>query len=234
MSYYNEEDFYHEPSEFEMMVEDLKNSLLKSVKEEYVIEMEKLRKENQDLQEVKRNFEKIKNDFENKKRDLYIEYETKKSQVRRERLSELMKDCEVELFSVASKPKFKPKCDNCDEKRRIYYKTPSGRETYEACNCASTLSIYEPIQTILSSFSIRNGEGSAWYQIKDRGQYDEYLHYYDDSVSGNQLITDEKQFDGITSTYKTLFKTEELAQKFCDLKNSEVVEVSRNPVMKKS
>ncbi len=55
-----EEDFYEEPSEFDNAMDEFKASLMKSVKEEYVSEMERLRAENLELQSVKTYFEKIK------------------------------------------------------------------------------------------------------------------------------------------------------------------------------
>lgn len=67
-----DEDFYSEPSEFDMQIEEFKESLSKSVKKEYLEEMEKLRKENQALWEVKKNFEQIKREYENKKHKLEI------------------------------------------------------------------------------------------------------------------------------------------------------------------
>lgn len=216
--YNYDQDFYSEPSEFDYLVHQFKDSLLKSVKEEFVSDMERLKKENEELQEVKANFQKIKQDYENRKRELSREYETLKTNVRRDRLSELMKDFEVELFTVASKGREQPKCEKCDENRRIYYNTPSGRNMYELCECSTRIPVYEPIPILLSSFSIRRGEGVAWYKLQSDLQ-DERLSYYDDSISGNQLVTDEQQFDSITYSYKTLFKNIELAQKFCDYKN---------------
>ena len=219
MSYYDE-GFYHEPSEFEMLVDEFKGSLLKSVKEDYTEEMEKLRKENEELQSVKKNFEEIKKSYNNKKRELEYEYQNLKGNVRRERLNELMKELEVELYSVSSRGKSLPKCDKCDEQRRLNYTTPTGRETYESCECATKVQMYEPIPIIMRSFSIRDGKGFAWYKIVDKSTRDEYLSYYEDSISGNELITSEDQFKDIGYSYKTLFQTKEIAQKFCDYKNS--------------
>lgn len=231
MSYYDE-NFYQEPSEFEMMVNELRATLLKSVKEEYINEMDRLREENKELQEIKKNFEQIKRDYEKKKREVATEYEVKKSQVRRERLSELMQDCEVELYTVGSASKYKPKCDKCDKDRKIHFKTPSGKDTFEMCECSSRIHIYEPIPTLISSFSIRNGKGYAWYKVQDRGRHDEYLTYYEDSISGSELITSEEQFDDKVYSYKTLFQTEELAQKYCDWKNENDKETSTRTLKK--
>lgn len=220
MSYY--EDFYHEPSEFDIQVDHFKESLMKSVKEEFLTEMERLKKENENLQDVKDNFNGIVRDYENKKRQLENEYQTLKSNVRRERLSKLMKDFEVELYSVASKSKRKPKCEKCDDERKIHFTMPSGKPSYEKCECDARVYIYEPIPTILNSFSIRNGEGHAWYKVNtDRS--DEWLSYYEDSISGKELITSEDQFDSIGYAYRVLFKNKEIAQKYCDYKNSKEV-----------
>lgn len=218
MSYYDE-DFYQEPSEFDILVEDFKKSLAESVKGEHVAEIEKLRKENAELQDVKANFNGIVDSYKKEKRDLEYQYDQLKRNVRRERLSELLKEFEVELYTVSSKSKSKPKCDKCDDKRRIYYTTPLGNETYENCECSSRVSVYEPHPIILTSFSIRNGEAKVWYRVKsDRN--DEWLSYYEDEISGSELVVDESQFEGIGYAYKTLFKDEETAQKYCDYKNS--------------
>ncbi|MBT2716889.1 hypothetical protein [Bacillus sp. ISL-57] len=222
MSYY-EEDFYNEPSEFEMQVDEFRESLLKAVKEEFVSEMDRLKKENAELQEIKTNFKTIKSEYDQKSRKLEYERQDLERKVRRERLSSLLNDFEVEYYTVASRSKYKPKCDKCDENRRLYYTTPSGRKTYESCECSNSIPVFEPIPILLSTFSIRRGEGHAWYSVKYRGDDDEYLNYYEDSIHGNELITDEKQFKDIGYAYKTLFETKEIAQKFCDYKNSNEV-----------
>lgn len=215
-----ENDFYDEPSEFDAQVVEFKQNLMKSVKEEFIAEMEALKKENEELQNIKANFKAIEKDYENKKRQLESEYQTLKNNVRRERLNQLMKDFQVELFTVASKSKTGPKCDKCDDKRKIHYTTPLGRETCESCDCDIRIHTYEPIETIMSEFSIRNGEGYAWYKVKtDRS--DEWLSYYEDSISGKDLITSEDQFEGIGYVYNTLFKNKEIAQKYCDYKNKQ-------------
>ena len=57
------EDFYNEgPSDFDIAIEEFKEGLRKTVKEEILNEMSRLKKENEELQEVKKNFDKIKQD----------------------------------------------------------------------------------------------------------------------------------------------------------------------------
>ena len=215
--YYDETDFYHEPSEFEQQMDELKESLMKSVKKDYLDEMERLKKENAELQEVKNNLDNIKSDYRDKTAKLERERRDLEYNVRRERISNLIG--ETEYFTVAYRSKQKPRCGECND-GRVHYKTPSGKDAYEYCECHGSYHIYEPIPILLSSIGLRDGKAWAWYKVRDRGRYDEDLQYYDDSIHGNDLIKDESQFEGL-STYKTLFETKELAQKFCDLKNKE-------------
>lgn len=217
MSYYDydESDFYPEPSEFEQQIDEFKESLKESVKKDFIDEMNRLRKENEELQGVKKNMENLESNHRDTLGKLNRERQDLEYKVRRERLSSLIG--EMEYFTIAHRNKSKPKCEKCDENRRIPYKTPSGKQAYEYCECNESIHIYEPIGMMLVELSLRNGEGNAWYKVKDRGR-DEYLNYYEDSIHGSKLITDEKQFEGL-STYNPLFQTKELAQKFCELKN---------------
>jgi len=223
MSYYdgyNEEDFYNEPSEFEQKVDELKESLMESVKKDYLDEMERLKKENAELQEVKNNMKIIRSQHNDEMRKLHQERRDLEYKIRRERISSLIG--ETEYFTVAYRSKQKLRCGNCDD-GRVHYKTPSGKDAYEYCECHGSYHIFEPIPILLSSISLRDGKAWAWYKVRDQGKYDESLEYYEDSIHGNDLIKDESQFEGL-STYKTLFATKELAQKFCDLKNKETEE----------
>ena len=53
------DDFYSEPIDFEMQVDEFKSSLMASVKDEYKAEMARLRKENAELKPVKERMREI-------------------------------------------------------------------------------------------------------------------------------------------------------------------------------
>lgn len=218
MSYYDE-DFYHEPSEFEVQIEQFKSSLLDSVKDEYKQQMENLQKENAELQEVKKNFESIKRDFANKERQLQIERNDLERKVRNERLSELTKDLQVILYRADTKWLEKPKCDKCDKNRCIHYKTPSGKDAYEKCECSSSESIYEPKEYMRVEFNIRNG-ARAWYQINNFDTRDEYARFDESSQYAETVYKEGLPYDEITR-YSTFFKTKEECQAYCDYLNEQ-------------
>jgi hypothetical protein len=217
MSWYDE-DFYYETSEFDHQVNEFKESLLKSVKEEFISEMERLKKENAELQTVKHDFEQIKRDYKNKEQKLEMERQELERKVRRERLSVLMKDFEVVMYRAYSKTELPPKCDKCDDKRRVHFKSPLGRNFTEDCECNKGELVYHPQEYICSSFSInRDGNGmDAWYKLKPNRE-DDYASY-DSSTYAKVIYHDGLKYEDIKK-YDTFFKTKEECQGYCDWLN---------------
>lgn len=134
MCYRNEEDYF-EPGEFDEEIEDLKEKLRNSVKQETKDTIEKLRKENQELQSIKKNFESIKNDFEKKKHEYEIAMRNAEYKAKQSRLSELMENNKVIVYGVESEHLYKKKCDKCDINRNIQITLPSGRVVDDSCKC---------------------------------------------------------------------------------------------------
>ena len=138
MSWYDD-DFYNEPSEFDMLVGEFKESLMKSVKESYVKEMEQLKKENEELKE----FRKERQNYSNELARIKSEYEEKEKhleyKVKQERFGELLKGiCETGWYAERCVEIYLPKCDKCDRDRRIHFKSPAGKDMTEPCSCSAS------------------------------------------------------------------------------------------------
>ena len=218
MSCYDDE-FYREPSEFEMQIEELKNSLLDAVKSEYVEEMERLRKENAELQKVKKDWENIQSEFSAKHRQLENEKRQLESKVRRERLGELMKELNVTLFSVGYEYVQRPKCDKCNDKRQYEFTSPTGKPMTETCECAKRDTVYIPEESIMSEMRGRDGKITAWY--KTYRDSDEGLTLSSSTVL-QKIYSPEMPFENI-ERYGTLFRNEEDCKAYCDWLNSKAV-----------
>ena len=131
MCYWDDGDYF-EPSEFDEKIEELKNELRESVKKEINDEIEKLRKENKELQGIKRNFESVKKDFERKKDECDRAIRNAESKAKQARLKELMEHFKVTLWAVSWDYRYKKKCDKCDKNRRIQVALPSGKTVDES------------------------------------------------------------------------------------------------------
>ncbi|MEK3718926.1 hypothetical protein [Paenibacillus sp. FSL R7-0333] len=217
MSWYDD-DFYQEPSEFEEQINALKESLMNAIKDEQKAEIERLRKENGELQEVKRDFEKIQQDYRVKERELEWKMKEAQTEARRIRLSTLLESFGVSLYRASYEYVKVPKCNKCDEHRRIYYKTPSGKDAYEPCGCDVSNTIYVPKEMICCEFRIdRRGSDkmTAWYKSIPKKDADDDYASYESSTHLDQLYVPGMEYEKL-SKWSTFFKDKDDCQRFCN------------------
>lgn len=179
MDWYVEEDYYDNHSEFDAQVNDFKESLKQAVKKEHIDEMNRIKKENEELQEVKKNFEAIKEDYARKERVLESERRHLLSKVRQERLTELLKDSEVTMFRARVDYVDEPKCDRCDDYRRIHFESPLGNKMTEQCSCKKSEKVYVAEKMVRTEFKAGNHGSTLWYKpyrdSSDGMVLDEYM-----------------------------------------------------------
>lgn len=211
MCYYDEE-FYDEPHEFNNQVEVFRQGLINSVKSDYKSEMERLRQENKELQHIKENFKAIKQEYKNKEMELERDKQDMRQKVRRERLNDLMSDFQIILYRVGYDTEELPKCNKCDEHRRIHYKTPRGKDSYERCECAEGKRVCSPKENHCYEFKIDrdNKEILAFYEYSDE--------YGSMTLSNKEGITWEEgmNYEDLRRPFRIFFKNKKDCQKYCD------------------
>lgn len=217
MSYYDYEDYYGEPNEFEQQIEEFKSSLYNCVKQEHKDKMERLEKENIDLQEIKRNWNSLEKDYKDKIRELQLKIDTAERDAKRLRLNDLMQELKQHLWQANSFTVYDSKCNKCDENRQISFTSPSGKQMNEDCECAKAFTKYVPKQYELYSFQQNTNEIGKWY----KKPYDDSDYYSEDSKRVELLVKTEEDFKLIDRLYYVFFANEELCQKYCDIKNKE-------------
>lgn len=218
MSYYDYEDYYGEPSEFEQQIDEFKNSLFSAVKKEHQDKMDKLEKENQELQEVKKNWKAVESEYKSKIRELEVKSETAERDAKRMRLKDFMEELKHNLWQANSSAVYKQKCDKCDDNREISFDSPSGKKMTEDCECFKPFMKYKPLVYELYSFQQNTNGIGKWY----KKPYNDSDYYSEDSKNVELLVKTEEDFKLITDRlYYIFFISEELCQKYCDLKNEE-------------
>ena len=212
MSYYDF-DFYEEPSEFDMQVEEFKSSLASSVRKEFLEEMAALKKENEELREFRANKEK----YERELREAKAEYQRKMEEAERNADSKKIKDL-LRTFSVIgyrASPEYKqrPKCDRCDDYRRFHFISPMGRNMTEECSCAKKTCTYSPKEVKLLRFYA--GKEIANTYFEQVGREEDYNSY---SFCDQICDKTKEPFEDINRFY-TVFLQEDDCQKYCDWLN---------------
>lgn len=220
MSYYDEDERYFEPSLADDIVlefkEKMKDVLLDSVKQDISAikaKNEALIKENEELKSNRDRVNALERSVQYEKKNLL-------RTVRSERLSELMKDFSVVMYTADNEGKKAPKCNKCDENRNLIFTSPKGKKMKESCDCDKTLSYYIPKEYYCSEFRInRNNEKLLmWYKENRERDEDDYYQYQSSNFA-ETLYNSEMKYDDLTA-YNTYFVSKKECQKYCDWLNN--------------
>lgn len=161
------DDFY-EPGEYDKQIEELKEALRTSVKQEIRDEIEQLRTDNRDMRLKLKELDHLTLEAKREKRHYELAYERAQAQARaeikRESAAALLDELTEPMYTVVAETRFGPKCDRCDEERWITYTTPLGRTANERCDCAGKrVTSYHVTECAAWSASHRHGELVVWH-----------------------------------------------------------------------
>jgi len=215
---YYEEEHYYEPNAYEEIVmeyqQKMKEILLGTIK----VETENIKDENARLKKANQILLDEQSNIRNKEHQLEIRKSDLIRQVKRERLSQLMSDFQLVMYrSKATYPK-KPKCDKCDDNRKIKFYSPSGKQMEESCSCDKGKETFIPVEHICTEFKVSRDDGVMlmWYKENHEKDYDWYGYDCSDLVRSVYKGETFKDLDN----YNTYFKSKELCQEYCDWLNS--------------
>jgi len=188
---YFDDDFYNEPSEFEQQVDEFKQALIKSVKQEFVDKMERLRKENDELKVFKSQKQEFERQHNHALSDLQRRASEAEQKAKHARLRELLGENLTVAWGVKDDYEELPKCDKCDKDRKIHFNAPSGKELTEACECGHKKHNFVPQELSLVRF----------YMMGEKRDYDEERiekHYR----KVDKIESDYDEYRDTTSVYR--------------------------------
>lgn len=167
---------YYEPSEFDILMDGFKDSIRENVKQEIKEKIERLEKENAELRDVKEKWEDVKRYHEEAICELKREKERVRKELESEKINKLLESLAFTAYRPYAKSEMGPKCDKCDENRKIYFTSPMGRKMSEDCTCAARKVIYTPSEESLYRFYVRSsGEvSSRCFTRKEEGDWNRY------------------------------------------------------------
>lgn len=219
MSWY-EDDFYNEPSEFEIQMEEFKENLAKAIKSEFLEEMERLKEENRNLQGIKEHFEQIKRDYERKKSECDRTMREAEDKAKHMKTEELMEWFKTFVWTPDYKYLYGPKCDKCDKDRRIEVILPSGKTVNDECQCRkSERKVKFPKRMVRYLLEDRSSGIGAWYiECGEKGGRYYKLEYASSVCAEKNMVQPGTCFDALEKMddyKKLLFSTREECLAYC-------------------
>lgn len=221
---YYPDDFYNEPSEFDMQVEEFKESLAKSIKSDFLEEMERLKAENRKLQGIKENFEQVKRDYERKKQECERVMREAENKAKRMKVEEMLEQFKTIFWRVDWEYLYGPKCDKCDKDRRIEITLPSGNTVKDECECEKgRVQVMVPEKMVRYELADRDSGVYAWYCAcgKEGERYYKLDYVYTVCARGN-LVEPGTSFDVLEKRENQrdlLFTTREECLAYCEYLN---------------
>ena len=219
------DDFYEEPTEFDEQIAEFKAGLMKSVKQEFLDKMDRLEKENASLQDFKKRKEQMEREHQNALIEMrnYIEAETRR--VKNAKLRTLLGEHLTVgwgLKSIAARP---PKCDKCDDNRRVHFKSPSGNELTEPCECDKAAHTYKPEELSLVKFYM-DSEKKTYGEERVERHFTKASRWfdsdYDEYVDSSNIYEEGTPFEEVHH-YGIVFLDKDTCQKYCDWLNEKEV-----------
>lgn len=224
---YDYEDYFYEPSENDIVMSEIGEILKRMIKKEVLDELETLRSENAEL----RQYRDERKTYEAKIRD--TEYKCKvaiekaEREAKNARIHSLFGDMLTVGYMVASNNKKRPKCNKCNDQRRIEYVTPLGRHTYEVCDCEGYDHVYEVKEVEMIKFTIRKRGG--WDHNENVVRYFAHArNIYDDQEDENNYervtwVYNNESFEELAkqSYYGVAFLDKDKCQEYCDWRNEQ-------------
>lgn len=202
------------------LIDAIKNSVRDDIKQE----MERLRKENAELQQYKQERQEVENIKKWYESRLQTEVEAYKRELRTAKIKELFGDYIVIGWGVKQKIILPPKCDKCDEGRYIHFKSPSGKDLREPCQCAKGKKEYAPYDLHL----IRINQGDPFNG--ERRTFNYYAPKAHDSNAYRDVfdyVYKEEPFEKINE-WNVVFLNKEDCEKYCTWKTEQEAEKDGN------
>lgn len=223
---YDNDELYYDPTMADEIFNRAKKELEESLKEEVKVQIKstmdhnfKLRQENEELKQQIRN-------LDNRERDLANREAQFERMALRKVFSELLKPLEehMEVYSCDYEYVRKDKCHKCDSNRRIYYKSPSGKDVYEECSCNESYKVYSPKPKCLKIVSIFKDRERSKFMLDVKYESRDYDDGYckfevKKLIENTDDMGDLNTLNEYQMEYRTGFKNKEDCQTYCDYLN---------------
>lgn len=224
MSNYDYE-FWNGYDEFDSQIEEFKDALRKSVKDEIKEKIASLESEVAELREFREQKDKIEKEYHEAIASAKREVKEAEEKWKRARLYELLGDYLTVGWGVKHDYILRDKCDKCDENRIIHFISPCGREMEERCTCDIRNVVYVPQEKVLIKMSVQkknfyvgnreDDKRNRYYEVEDTDDYERMEMSNDVYLKGEDV-----DFKNIHS-YRAIFMSKEDCQRYCDWLNEQ-------------
>lgn len=217
--YYDEFEYYYEPSKADEIIERAVAELKETLKGQALSEMDTIKHENERLKKELDKYHSKEQELRNRE----YKIEQKENNLEREFCKAKFRDLiepfiqKETIYVIDRVSKQIPKCDKCNEDRKIEYISKYGDKTELKCECDKNKTFYYPTMKELESIEFAKGNGKFRATPRYSTSY-EYEYFHIDFKAASIEEYDPELDISYSSDY---FSSREVCQKYCDDFNKE-------------
>ena len=217
--YYDEFEYYYEPSKADEIIERAVAELKETLKGQALSEMDTIKHENERLKKELDEYHSKEQELRNREFNIAQKENNLKREFNRAKFRDLIEPfIENETIYVIDRvSKLIPKCDKCNENRRIEYISKYGDKTELRCECDKNKTFYYPTMKELKSIEFAKGNGK--FRATPRYSRDYEYEYFHIDFKEPPIEEYDPELD--ISYSRDYFSNKEVCQKYCDDFNKE-------------
>ena len=220
---------YYEPTVFDYAFTEFKEKIKNGLNAEVKEKIEKLEAENKRMKAIVDNYDDLVREAKNTKKEYKWNEKIERERIEREvkglPINELLNPLKKTFWSVTVDKYIKqPKCNKCDENRKIYFKSPQGNEFWEYCKCSNDICHYAIKEELIIEIIASKSDKEIRYYFENIS-----TNYYeaDYILKSDELIYKGQPFDEV-NRYACFFESKEKAQEYCDWLNAKAKNEEKN------
>ena len=217
--YYDEFEYYYEPSKADEIIERAVAELKETLKGQALSEMDTIKHENERLKKELDEYHSKEQELRNREFNIAQKENNLKREFNRAKFRDLIEPfIENETIYVIDRvSKLIPKCNKCNENRRIEYISKYGDKTELRCECDKNKIFYYPTMKELKSIEFAKGNGK--FRATPRYSRDYEYEYFHIDFKEPPVAEYDPELD--ISYSRDYFSNREVCQKYCDDFNKE-------------
>ena len=184
--------------------------------------MERLRKENAELRDIKKEWKERIAELDRKKHEMEMTISDAEKKAKRARLNELLEPLRETAYGYEYEYEYvRDKCDKCDEDGYIHYKSPQGYDRKEQCDCRKRIAMYHPVEAeVVKLIQYTNQKNpSIVFRFSRRTD-----RIDNDDICETSQIYSGQEFKDIKAWSGIIFLDKEECERFCEYMNNKAME----------
>ena len=213
---YDDYEIEYEPSLADEILKEASDKLMSAIKDETVRRVAEIKGDNKRLERENEKLQQKLYDTNLKEAGLVFKQKEIEQMAKRMPVKEFLGQRSVIMYKVDySQQSRATKCDKCDDRRHLHYKTPSGNNAKEMCACAKWNFGWQPKKMVLSEMRKNNYKLLMWFKPQQLGS---------DGYTTGAFVEDKDVYDGSLpftdlDKYKAYFSDELECKLYCDWLN---------------